>query len=228
LRCSGQQTMRQSSHAQSTSHARRSGARLRALDDRGQRRLKRDADSGCPASVGYILGTSCRAGRPRTRSARCAMPVSCRSGRSAARGRPPAGERSGGECRQRACPPVAATADRGRNPGPWTEIRPGARAHTASSAGPAPVKRFALGPPGRPTGDRAPPPALNRQSRVAAAIPPTTTTRTSRLSGRPAQIRESGRKQRATPRGPGRPPRQYLCIRRDENGVTALMLLVVR
>jgi hypothetical protein len=53
--------------------------------------------------------------------------------------------------------------------GPWTEIRPGARAHTPSdSADTAPVKRFALGPPGRP-GMTAPPPALDRQPRVAAA-----------------------------------------------------------
>jgi len=56
------------------------------------------------------------------------------------------------------------------HPGPWTEIRPGARAHAPSdSASTAPVKRFALGPPGRPRGDRAPPPALNQQSRVAHA-----------------------------------------------------------
>ena len=54
--------------------------------------------------------------------------------------------------------------------GPWTEIRPGARAHAQSaSAATAPVKRSALGPPGRPSGDRAPPPALNQQSRVASA-----------------------------------------------------------
>ncbi len=39
----------------------------------------------------------------------------------------------------------------------------GARAHTppTSSASTAPVKRFALGPPGCPTGDRAPPLALD-------------------------------------------------------------------
>ncbi len=57
------------------------------------------------------------------------------------------------------------------HPGPWTEIRPGARAHTLSfgSAVPAPVKRSALGPAGRPRGDRAPPPALPRPSRVAGA-----------------------------------------------------------
>jgi hypothetical protein len=56
------------------------------------------------------------------------------------------------------------------HPGPWTEIRLGARAHAPSdSAGTAPVKRFALGPAGRPRGDRAPPPALDQQSPVAAA-----------------------------------------------------------
>jgi transposase len=55
-------------------------------------------------------------------------------------------------------------------PGPWTEIRPGARAHAPSdSAATAPVKRFALGPPGRPSGDRAPPPTLAQQSPVAPA-----------------------------------------------------------
>jgi hypothetical protein len=58
------------------------------------------------------------------------------------------------------------------HPGPWTEIRPGARAHNRSdSAAAAPVKHFALGPAGRPRGDRAPPPALDQQSRAAAATP---------------------------------------------------------
>ena len=48
-------------------------------------------------------------------------------------------------------------------PGPRTETRPGARAQTSSdNPVAAPVKRFALGPAGRPSGDRAPPPALNR------------------------------------------------------------------
>ena len=56
------------------------------------------------------------------------------------------------------------------HPGPRTEIRPGARAHAPSdSAATAPVKRSALGPPGRPRGDRAPPPTLDQQPRVAAA-----------------------------------------------------------
>ena len=54
--------------------------------------------------------------------------------------------------------------------GPRTAIRPGARAHAQStSAATAPVKRSALGPPGRPRRDRAPPPALNQHSRVAPA-----------------------------------------------------------
>jgi hypothetical protein len=59
------------------------------------------------------------------------------------------------------------------HPGPWTEIRPGARAHTPlrDSAVAASVKRFALGPAGRPRGDRAPPPALKQRSRVADATP---------------------------------------------------------
>ena len=56
------------------------------------------------------------------------------------------------------------------HPGPRTEIRPGARAHAPSaSAATAPVKRYALGPPGRPRGDRAPPPTRKRQPRVAPA-----------------------------------------------------------
>jgi len=56
------------------------------------------------------------------------------------------------------------------HPGARTEIRPGARAHAPSdSASTAPVKRSALGPAGRPRGDRAPPPAQNQQSRVAPA-----------------------------------------------------------
>ena len=42
------------------------------------------------------------------------------------------------------------------------QISMGARAHTPpTSTSTAPVKRFALGPPGRPTGDRAPPLALD-------------------------------------------------------------------
>jgi hypothetical protein len=58
------------------------------------------------------------------------------------------------------------------HPGPRTEIRPGARAHaTPTSAATAPIKRFALGPPGRPRGDRAPPPALEPHPRVASATP---------------------------------------------------------
>jgi hypothetical protein len=62
------------------------------------------------------------------------------------------------------------------HPGPRTEIRPGARAHAHSnSADTAPVKRFTLGPAGRPGGDRAPPPALNQQSPVAPATTTTTT-----------------------------------------------------
>src|SRR5512132_906517 len=57
-------------------------------------------------------------------------------------------------------------------PGPWTEVSPGARAHTpADSASTAPVKRFALGPSGRPAGDRAPPLALDRNE--VAGEPPT-------------------------------------------------------
>jgi hypothetical protein len=53
----------------------------------------------------------------------------------------------------------------GANPRSWTEISLGARAHTTTidSAIAAPVKRSALGPPGRPAGDRSPRPALNRK-----------------------------------------------------------------
>jgi hypothetical protein len=52
------------------------------------------------------------------------------------------------------------------HPGPRTEIRLGARAHPPSnSAGTAPVKRSALGPAGRPRGDRAPPPTLTSNHR---------------------------------------------------------------
>ena len=48
-----------------------------------------------------------------------------------------------------------------RKAGSRTEIRLSTRAHThADSASSAPVKRYALGPTGRPPGDRAPPPAL--------------------------------------------------------------------
>src|SRR6266849_4162748 len=48
-----------------------------------------------------------------------------------------------------------------RTAGPWTEVRLGARAHSpTNSASTAPVKRYALGPSGRPARDRAPPPAL--------------------------------------------------------------------
>jgi hypothetical protein len=39
----------------------------------------------------------------------------------------------------------------------------------ADSAGTAPVRRFALGPAGRPSGDRAPPPTLKQQPAVASA-----------------------------------------------------------
>jgi hypothetical protein len=57
------------------------------------------------------------------------------------------------------------------HPGSWTEVRPGARAHTppSTSAGTAPVKRSALGPAGRPRGDRAPPPSLTQQPGTADA-----------------------------------------------------------
>jgi hypothetical protein len=50
----------------------------------------------------------------------------------------------------------------GTNPGPRTEVSLGVRGHTQpiNSAATAPVKRSALGPPGRPPGDRAPPLAL--------------------------------------------------------------------
>ena len=43
------------------------------------------------------------------------------------------------------------------NPRSWTEISLGARAHTpTNSASTAPVKRYALGSPGSPAGDRPP------------------------------------------------------------------------
>lgn len=48
-------------------------------------------------------------------------------------------------------------------PGPSAKVSLGVREHEPHSAGAAPVKRYALGPPGRPTGDRAPPPAANWQ-----------------------------------------------------------------
>ena len=68
------------------------------------------------------------------------------------------------------CGITPATIMSPTHPGPRTEIRPGARAQAPSaSAATAPVKRYALGPPGRPRGDRAPPPALNQRSRVAPA-----------------------------------------------------------
>ena len=59
-------------------------------------------------------------------------------------------------------------------PGSWTEIRLGVRAHQPlSSASTAPVKRYALAPQGRPAGDRAPPPAL-KLSQVREATAPRT------------------------------------------------------
>ena len=69
------------------------------------------------------------------------------------------------------------------HPGPRTEIRLGARAHTPvpASAATAPVKRFALGPPGRPRGDRAPPPTLRPAATGRIRDPQTTSTRIARL-----------------------------------------------
>ena len=71
------------------------------------------------------------------------------------RGRPPKIERP------HALPPSGTPSPSCRRPGnqpeSWTEISIGTRAHTPGSANPAPVKRSALGPAGRPTGDRAPP-----------------------------------------------------------------------
>src|SRR5436309_4920516 len=80
-------------------------------------------------------------------------------------------------------------------PGPWTEIRPGARAHAplSDSAATAPVKRFALGPPGRPRGDRAPPPALSQQPRVASATQNNDNPDAALDQGVPAQIRGHNR-----------------------------------
>ena len=46
-------------------------------------------------------------------------------------------------------------ADPVASPGSWSEIRMGTRAHTPECAGPAAVKRSALGPPGRSSSDRA-------------------------------------------------------------------------
>ena len=61
------------------------------------------------------------------------------------------------------------------NTGSPTEISPGARAHTTHSASTAPVKRYALGPPGRPAGDRAPPLALSQQPGVGGLATATQT-----------------------------------------------------
>jgi hypothetical protein len=67
----------------------------------------------------------------------------------------------------------------GPTPGSRTEIRMGTRAHTpTSSASTAPVKRFALGPAGRPTGDRAPPLALHHNNCPGNPVPRTTATTT--------------------------------------------------
>jgi hypothetical protein len=62
------------------------------------------------------------------------------------------------------CRPRSGLAQTGANPRSRTEISLGARAHTTptDSAITAPVKRYALGPADRPTGDRPPLPALNR------------------------------------------------------------------
>ena len=74
-----------------------------------------------------------------------------------------------------------------------TEISMGARAHTSTaSASTAPVKRSALGPPGRPAGDRAPPLALDQQPGVQETRPRTSHTTDGELdTGPPAQISDT-------------------------------------
>jgi hypothetical protein len=52
----------------------------------------------------------------------------------------------------------------------------GTRACTPDSASTAPVKRSALDPPGRPTGDRAPPLTLNHNEWGREPSPTTSTT----------------------------------------------------
>jgi hypothetical protein len=62
--------------------------------------------------------------------------------------------------------PITIMSPARRRAGSRTEISMGARAHqTPHSASSAPVKRYALGPQGRPARDRAPPLALTLQSR---------------------------------------------------------------
>jgi hypothetical protein len=79
-------------------------------------------------------------------------------------------ERPSGRNASCAITPATIMSPTRSHPGPRTQIRPGARAQPPSdSAATVPVKRFALGPAGRPRGDRAPPPALDRQSQVAIA-----------------------------------------------------------
>jgi hypothetical protein len=66
------------------------------------------------------------------------------------------------------------------NPRSWTEISLGARAHTTNSAATgAAVKRFALGPPAAPRGDRTPPPAQNHNDVGGDLTTPTSTKKTS-------------------------------------------------
>ena len=92
------------------------------------------------------------------------------------------------------------------HPGPRTEIRLGARAHTPvpASAATAPVKRLALGPPGRPRGDRAPPPTLNQQPRVASATHKQGQPGSHACHAVAAQIRSSGLGTRQTATGRAR------------------------
>jgi hypothetical protein len=87
------------------------------------------------------------------------------------------------------------------HPGPWTEIRLGARAHAPSdSAATAPVKRSALGPPGRPRGDRAPPPTLDQQPR-SLPRPTQRQPRIARLPRGPCTDKEQRKRAASLPRG---------------------------
>jgi hypothetical protein len=75
---------------------------------------------------------------------------------------------------QREPHPITIMSPARHTEGSWTKISMGARAHTPrNSASTAPVKRSALGPQGRPTGDRAPPLALDHNE-WSEDEPPTT------------------------------------------------------
>ena len=117
-----------------------------------------------------------RAALHHTDASRPAPAISCRHARVDGPERP-----SGRNAYPRGITPSTIMSPTRSHPGPWTEIRPGARAHTPSaSAATAPVKRFALGPQAAPgvTGRRRRRSISNHRSHPR---PLATTTRIARL-----------------------------------------------